>query len=82
MLETIRGYAAERLHTDVDAPTVKSLRSENLGYLLAEAAVRTHGAESIATNAAVEIPHPDWMNEARVRKALAESSKRKLLGRR
>lgn len=71
------------VRTDIDAFSDAEIAAlENHGYLLAEAALRTHVPELIATNAAVAIPHPDWMNETRVRKALAESSKRKLLGRR
>ncbi len=56
---------------------------ENHGYLLADRAVRAHGR---AVAGAIEPlppdpPHPHWMNEARVREALASSSRRTRLGR-
>jgi hypothetical protein len=56
---------------------------ENHGYLLADAAVRARGLAGgggIRPGPA-EPPHPEWMSEARVREALAGSSRRRLLRR-
>lgn len=52
---------------------------ENHGYLLADAAIRARGlavAPGILPGPA-EPPHPEWMSEARVREALAGSSRRR-----
>jgi NTE family protein len=49
---------------------------ENHGYLLAEAAIQEHEKELIRTNAPLSIPHPEWMDEGKVEKALAKSHKR------
>jgi NTE family protein len=71
------------VRTDLDAFTDGEIAAlENHGYLLAEAAVKTHTANLVAVAAPLQIPHPEWMDETRVRQALAESSKRKLLARR
>ena len=56
---------------------------ENHGYLLADRAVRAHGR---AVAGGIEPlppdpPHPHWMDEARVREALASSAQRTRLGR-
>jgi hypothetical protein len=56
---------------------------ENHGYLLADAGARSRGLvrrRGIET-APPEPPHPTWMSEARVREALASSSRRTPLGR-
>jgi len=55
---------------------------ENHGYALAAAAVTTHLGDLAAPGAPAAIPpHPEWTDEERVRGALANSWKRKLLGR-
>jgi Vacuolar protein sorting-associated protein 62 len=56
---------------------------ENHGYLLADAAVRAHGREMAGAiePLAPEPPHPQWMDEGKVREALATSSRRTRLGR-
>jgi hypothetical protein len=47
-----------------------------------EAAVRRHLPAMIVPNAEpFRIPYPEWMDEGRVEAALANSHKRKLLGR-
>jgi NTE family protein len=55
---------------------------ENHGYLLAEIAMRRHAA-GLAEGAwpPAQVPHPEWMDEDRARRALAESAKTKLFGR-
>ena len=89
-----RGYskrlAAEvisKVRTDLDGflPSEMAVL-ENHGYLLAEAAVRRHAPDLQGDNEAeLKIPHPEWMDEAKVRTALAESHRRlslnRLLGR-
>jgi NTE family protein len=54
---------------------------QNHGYLLADAAIRSH-APTFATSApAAAAPFPDWLDEERVRSALVGSAKRKIPGR-
>jgi NTE family protein len=85
-----RGYskalAAEVIagvRTDLDAfSTAEMAVLENHGYALAAAAVATHLSDLVTAGApAATPPHPDWTDETRVREALANSWKRKLLGR-
>jgi len=55
---------------------------ENHGYLLADAAIRAWVPGLLpAQLPPLNIPHPPWMDEAKVREALKTSSKRSLLGR-
>ena len=55
---------------------------ENHGYLLAEIALRTHASELVAGPwPEPRVPHPDWMDESRARRALAESAQTKLFAR-
>jgi NTE family protein len=55
---------------------------ENHGYLLAEIAMRTHAKELVEGPwPEPQVPHPDWMDEGRARRALAESAKTKLFAR-
>lgn len=54
---------------------------ENHGYIMAEAAIKKHGADLVTVDAPFEVPHPDWMDEAAVRAALQDSHNRTLLGR-
>ncbi|MGA7615285.1 MAG: patatin-like phospholipase family protein [Thermoanaerobaculia bacterium] len=71
-----------RIRTDLDAFSEGECAVlENHGYLLADAALRRHLPEMVAGAPSPRVPHPDWMDEMRVRKALASSGKRKLLGR-
>jgi NTE family protein len=52
---------------------------ENHGYLLAEIAVREHAADLVAGPwPAPSVPHPEWMDEERVRKALRGSARSRL----
>jgi NTE family protein len=56
---------------------------ENHGYLLAEIAMRRHAARLVqGAWPPAQVPHPEWMDEEKARRALAESAKTKLFGRR
>jgi NTE family protein len=84
------GYSAElvadvicQIRTDLDSfSDAEAAALENLGYCLADAAIRQH-VPTLANSPLppFEIPHPEWMDEERVRKALANSHVRTLLGR-
>lgn len=83
------GYAAEvaaliaGIRTDLDAfSRAEICILENHGYLLAEAAVRTHAGDLVPDPwPPCQVPHPEWLDESRVRTALKDSWKRSLLGR-
>ena len=72
------------VRTDLDAfGEAEQAVLENHGYLLADAALREHG---LVTSRGIEPgppepPHPRWMSEERVRKALAASARRTPVGR-
>ena len=71
------------IRTDLDAfSDAEAAVLENHGYLMADAAIRKH-ADSLIQQPLppVQIPHPDWMDERRVREALKDSGKRRVLGR-
>src|SRR5262245_25659255 len=51
---------------------------ENHGYLLAEVAMRRHAARLVESWPAPNVPHPQWMDEERAGRALADSAKTKL----
>jgi NTE family protein len=73
------------VRTDLDAFSEAEFRVlVNQGYLLADAAVTKHQPQLIDATppASLDIPYPEWMDEAKVRAALWNSHKRKLLGRR
>lgn len=74
-----------RVRTDLDRfSDAEQDVLENHGYLLADAAARTHLTETGLLDDPVPpgaIPHPEWMDEGRVRQALADSNKVKPLGR-
>ena len=76
----VEDFIAE-IRTDMDAfSEAESKVLENHGYLVADAAVRAHTASLVVPGSSPElrIPHPDWMDEKRVRGALRESHRRKL----
>jgi len=84
------GYSKElatkviaEIRTDLDAfSDAEAAVLENHGYFLADAAVETHLSDFIPRPAPpLRVPHPDWMDEARVRVALRNSGKRTALGR-
>jgi NTE family protein len=55
---------------------------ENHGYMLADAAVRKYAPGLVATDSpALKVPHPDWLEEGEVDRALKDSNKVKVLGR-
>lgn len=69
------------IRTDLDAfSEAEAAVLENHGYVLVEAAVRRH-LPDFAERVALKVPHPEWLDEARVRKALAGSGRRRWLGR-
>lgn len=76
MIDTIR--------TDLDAfSEAEAAVLENHGYLLADVAIRRHVRDLLPSEAPpLAVPHPAWMDEARVRAALAGSGKQTVLGRR
>jgi NTE family protein len=81
-----KGLATEviaGIRTDLDSfSDAEAAVLENHGYLLADAAIKRHLPTLLpAAVPALEVPHPDWMDETRVRDALKDSGKRKLLGR-
>ncbi len=76
------GVIAE-IRTDLDSfSEAEAAVLENHGYLLANAAIERHLSSLRPFPAPpVDIPHPEWMDENKVRVALRNSSKRKILGR-
>lgn len=73
--------AAVRTDLDAFSPAEMDVL-ENHGYTLAAVAIARHVPElAHGSRPPSEPPHPDWMDEPRVDAALAESHKRKLLGR-
>lgn len=72
-----------KVRTDLDAFSEAERNVlENHGYLLADAAIRRHVPSLGATgDTALVVPHPEWLDEARVRHALAHSHERSSLGR-
>jgi hypothetical protein len=72
------------IRTDLDAfGEAEQAVLENHGYLLADAALRERGlvAAGGIEPSPPEPPHPHWMSEKRVREALAESGRRRRVGR-
>jgi NTE family protein len=54
---------------------------ENHGYLMAETAIRSHLGALGPQSAPVNVPFPEWMDEAKAADALRESAKTKLFSR-
>lgn len=83
------GYSKElatsvisRVRTDMDVFSDAEIAVlENHGYLLADIALHVHAKELIAKPTPAQVPHPDWLDEARVRKELATSHERWWFGR-
>src|SRR5712692_2288303 len=69
-----------RIRTDLDAfSDAEAAVLENHGYLLADAAIRQHVPALMAPGAPpAQPPHPEWLDEAKVRDALKSSWQRKL----
>ena len=74
-----------KVRTDLDAFSDAEIAIlENHGYFLADAAIRKYlRNESVTINllAPLRAPHPQWMNEERAARALRDSHKTVLLGR-
>jgi NTE family protein len=70
------------IRTDLDSfSDAEAAVLENHGYILADAAVRRHIPALLpAAVPPLQVPHPGWMNESRVRAALKDSGRRRLLG--
>ena len=65
------------VRTDMDGFSKAEIEIlENHGYLLADAAVRTHCPAMITHESPRIIPHPEWVEETAVRAALKNSHKR------
>jgi NTE family protein len=72
-----------RVRTDLDAfSAAEACVLENHGYMLAEAALRRHVPDLAGPAPPAAAPHPRWLDEDRVRRALADSHRTRLLGRR
>jgi len=71
------------IRTDLDAfSEAEASVLQNHGYLLAEAAIKRHASTLVAQSGPLQVPYPEWMDEAKVRNALKESHKLRILGRR
>lgn len=72
-----------QIRTDLDRfSDAEAAVLENHGYLLVEAAINKHASNfSKLIDAPLKIPYPDWMDEKKVRLALKDSHKTKILGR-
>ena len=73
-----------RIRTDMDAFSSAEIAVlENHGYVVADAALKQYAPDLVPSSPApLTMPHPQWIDEARVRQALKQSHKRKLpLGR-
>jgi len=92
--DTLTGYSPElvdevidRVRTDLDRFTMAEMCVlENHGYLVASAVLSCRRPELIAPGSPpAQPPHPEWMDEARVRREMRDSHKRfslrRLLGR-
>jgi NTE family protein len=70
------------IRTDLDAFSEAEAKVlENHGYLLAEAALQRHSAHLITCPASCSVPHPEWMDEDRIKRELAQSRSIRTLGR-
>ena len=70
------------IRTDLNAFTdAEAAVLENHGYWMAEAAMRRRlPSYTLSGRSSPQTPHPEWMDEERVRRALRDSQKRKLFG--
>lgn len=70
----------EEVRTDMDAFSRAEIAVlENHGYLLAEAAIMRHVPELVSPSPApFALPHPEWMEETKVREALRDSHRVRL----
>ncbi|HEX6966317.1 MAG TPA: patatin-like phospholipase family protein, partial [Gemmatimonadaceae bacterium] len=72
----------DRIRTDLDAfSEAEAAVLENHGYLLADVAIRRHVRALLPNEIPpLAVPHPAWLDEPRVRAALARSGKQTVLG--
>ena len=69
------------VRTDLDAfNEAEQYVLENLGYLMTDAPVRAVASALPSRTTSLAVPHPEWRDPDRVRRALADSSDRRLLG--
>lgn len=80
--ELIAEMIAE-VRTDLDSfSDAEACILENHGYLLADAAIQRHVPRMITSVVQpLRVPHPDWMDEQKVRGALQKSHRIKIFGR-
>jgi len=78
-------YFIASIRTDLDGfSEAEASVLENHGYWLADAAIRKHLPELLPAKVpALQVPHPDWdeRDEDKIKKALANSAHRTILGR-
>ncbi len=81
--ENLAKSVIAEIRTDLDAfSDAEAAVLENHGYLMADAAIQRHVRDLLPSPVpGLRVPHPDWMNEDRVREALKDSGRRTLLGR-
>lgn len=81
--KTLATQVIANIRTDLDTfSDAEAAVLENHGYLLADAALRKHVPSLVPAPApTLRIPHPEWMDEDKVRTALVNSGRRKVLGR-
>lgn len=83
------GYSKElaetviaRVRTDMDAFSDAEIAVlENHGYLLTDVAIEVHAPQLKAISAERKIPHPEFMDEGRVKSELRHSHERRWFGR-
>lgn len=83
------GYSKElaetviaRIRTDMDAFSDAEIAVlENHGYLLTDVAIEVHAPQLKAISAVRKIPHPEFMDEGRVKSELRHSHERRWVGR-
>lgn len=71
------------VRTDLDAfSSAEAAVLENHGYLLADRAIASHASALLPPEVPpLRVPHPDWLDPARVEVELGESGVRRVLGR-
>jgi NTE family protein len=71
-----------RVRTDMDAFSDAEIAVlENHGYLLADIAIEVHAPQLKTISAPKQVPHPEYLDEAKVRSALKHSHERRWFGR-
>jgi len=79
--ELVKGFIAT-IRTDLDRfSEAESCVLENHGYTLVDAAIRKHVPDLPTRMPELHIPHQNWLDEAKIKDALKNSSQRTFLGR-